>query len=173
MWLYPFHIFNAISIYLESLEIILPQTILSMAFILLNFPLYYLFVFSFDLGIIGAAWASVISNIAQLASLVYYIWGPGIHLQEIQDTWSGWSYECLNWRRAWIFIRLGFPLGFVDILHDWIFQVLTIVAGTFGTVSVAAVGVMINMLLLLTPFLQSFSFATQIRVQIRLGKDRI
>ena len=68
MWLYPFHIFNAISIYLESLEIILPQTILSMAFILLNFPLYYLFVFSFDLGIIGAAWASVISNIAQLAS---------------------------------------------------------------------------------------------------------
>ena len=27
LWLYPFHIFNAISVYLESLEIILPQTV--------------------------------------------------------------------------------------------------------------------------------------------------
>jgi len=80
--------------------------------------------------------------------------------------------QCLNYRRAWIFFRLGLPLGLIEILHDWIFQAITIVAGTFGTVEVAAVGVMINLLLLLTPFLQSFSFATQIRVQIRLGKER-
>jgi multidrug resistance protein, MATE family len=93
LWLYPFHVFNAISVYLESLEIILPQTVLSMVFIVLNFPLYYFFVFTCDLGVSGAAWASVVSNLLQLACLVYYVWGREHRLQEVEDTWTGWSRE--------------------------------------------------------------------------------
>jgi len=177
-WLVPYTVFNVVAVYLESLEIFLPQTMLSVFFIVVNIPLNFLFIFGFTtdpgqhtgLGFVGSPLAAAFSHILQLLALVLYIWGRKIKLKSVQDTWHGWSYECLELRRAWIFFSTGLPLGSTEVFHDWIFQIAILVAGSFGSLEVAAVGVLMNLLVLLTPCLFSYSHASSIRLKIRLEK---
>jgi hypothetical protein len=82
-----------------------PLAVCSGATLLLHIPLNYLFIFTLDLGFVGAAVANSVSEIVNLALLVLYLnlETTGI----LERTWAGWSRDCLQDWGA--FIALAVP----------------------------------------------------------------
>merc|ERR1711871_1558943 len=99
------------------------------------------------------------------------VWYRKYPYVEVGETWKGWSMECLNLSRAGIMFKMGLPMAGLEILNDWIMQVIVLIAGTFGTEQVAAVGILMTFLTIIMPFLHGTSYATQIRVQDRCRTD--
>jgi MATE family multidrug resistance protein len=81
LWLLPATIFNALCVWMEAVEVVVPQTIISVVFVAINFGLNYLLVFGggdehLALGLIGSPIATAVSKILQLFVLlgVMYIY---------------------------------------------------------------------------------------------------
>lgn len=173
LWLWPYAIFTMISIYLESIEVVAPQSIIGMIFVAINVALDYVFIYGLGplegLGFTGSPIATAVSRIIQLAVLVLYVWGGYTATPpQVSRTWHGWSYRAFSWQRGIDFMLEGLPFGLTEVLSDWVFEIVIILGGTLGTVQAAAVGTLINMIVFFQPLFISLYMSLQSRVDKNL-----
>lgn len=171
LWLWPSSIFTMVSIYLESIEVALPQSVIGMVFVPVDVLLDYLFIYGLGpfggLGFTGSPIATAVSRSAQLLVLICYVWGRD-KIPQVSRTWHGWSPRAFSWQRGYCFILEGLPFGLTEVLSDWVFEIVIILGGILGTVQAAAVGTLINMIVFFQPLFISLSIALQARVDRNL-----
>lgn len=103
----------------------------------INAGLNFLFVYTFNLGLIGAPLATGISYWLSFLLLVGYAW-----FFKGGECWGGWSRNCLN--HLWIFSRLA-VLGICQVGTEWwAFEIVALVAGRLGTIPLAAQSVIMT-----------------------------
>ena len=103
----------------------------------LNAGLNYLFVYTFNLGLIGAPLATGISYWLSFLLLVLYS-----RFVTGSQCWGGWSRACLH--NMSIFARLAI-LGVVHVGTEWwAFEIVALAAGRLGTIPLAAQSVIMT-----------------------------
>jgi len=103
----------------------------------LNAGLNYLFVYTFNLGLIGAPLATGISYWLSFLLLVLYS-----RFVTGSQCWGGWSRACLQ--NMSIFARLAI-LGVVHVGTEWwAFEIVALAAGRLGTIPLAAQSVIMT-----------------------------
>lgn len=172
--LLPGHVFMVVSTWMESIEIVVPQTVMSIVFVAVNVGLNYVLVFGvapgYSLGLLGSPIATTVAKILQLAALLFYAkWDV-----RLARCWQGWSLSCLKWPLAKEFFKMGIPIMLTEVLYEWMFEVLTfrtaaVLAGDVDAIDVT--GLLTNLLFFMTPFLLSIYIAVSVRVGILLGDN--
>lgn len=134
----------------------------------LNLLLNYLFIYPFDLGLLGAPLATGISYWLSFLLLLAYARFTGA----FKETWPGWSRACL--RNSGQFARLAI-LGVIHVGTEWwAFEIVALVAGRLGTISLAAQSVIMTTDMVLNTIPFGVGVATSARVGNLLGaKDAL
>uniref|UniRef100_A0A667XGH7 Multidrug and toxin extrusion protein n=1 Tax=Myripristis murdjan TaxID=586833 RepID=A0A667XGH7_9TELE len=103
--------------YLQNQGIILPQMYTAAAANIVNVGVNYVLIFSLNLGVIGSAAASSLSQITICLLLFGYIRWKKLH----QQTWGGWSSECLQ---EWgSYMHLAVPSTLMIYFEWWLWEV--------------------------------------------------
>lgn len=97
----------------------------------INAVLNYLFVYTFNFGLLGAPAATGLTYWLSFFLLVCYA-----KFVRGSEPWGGWSKRAF--RGWWIFIQLA-CMGILQVGTEWLaFEIITIVAGQLGTIALAA-----------------------------------
>lgn len=103
----------------------------------LSAGLNYLFVYTFDMGLLGAPLATGIAYWASFLLLLAYA-----RFVDGWECWGGWDRRCLQ--NTWMFARLAF-LGVIHVGTEWwAFEIVALVAGKLGTIPLAAQSVIMT-----------------------------
>lgn len=128
----------------------------------LNAGLCYLFSYTLNMGLLGAPLAADISYWASFLLLVLYsryIAGS--------ECWGGWSKEAFS--NLWTFARLA-TLGILHVGTEWwAFEIVALVAGRLGTISLASQSVIMTADQILNTIPFGLGVATSSRVGNLLG----
>lgn len=103
----------------------------------MNAGLNFLFVYTLEMGLLGAPLATGISYwVSFLLLLAYTRFVAG------SECWGGWSKKCLQ--NIWTFAKLAL-LGVVHVGTEWwAFEIVALAAGRLGTISLAAQSVIMT-----------------------------
>jgi MATE family multidrug resistance protein len=102
-----------------------------------NAFLNYLFCYTFEMGLLGAPFATGISYWLSFALLVLYA-----RFIAGSECWGGWSREAFN--NLGTFARLAF-LGVIHVGTEWwAFEIVALAAGRLGTIPLAAQSVIMT-----------------------------
>ncbi|XP_042355135.1 multidrug and toxin extrusion protein 1 isoform X2 [Plectropomus leopardus] len=149
--------------YLQNQGIILPQMYTAAAANLLNLGANYVLIVSLELGVVGSAIASSLSQINICLLLFGYIRWKKLH----QQTWGGWSTDCLQ---EWgSYMKLGVPSAFMTCFEWWIWEVGGFLAGALGEVDLAAQHVLLEIGAIIYMFYLGVHAAACVRVGNALG----
>jgi len=97
----------------------------------INAVLNYLFVYTFNFGLLGAPAATGITYWLSFLLLLGYT-----RFINGSKPWGGWSKRAF--RGWWIFIQLSL-MGVLQVGTEWLaFEIITIMAGRLGTIPLAA-----------------------------------
>ncbi len=130
---------NVVSELTLHIEIMRPGTYVLLFTSPLNALLNYLFVYTFEIGLLGAPIATGISYWLSFLLLVAYA-----RFVAGWECWGGWSKRCLRVRKMWTFARLAF-LGVIHVGTEWwAFEIVAIVAGQLGTIDLASQSVIMT-----------------------------
>ena len=130
---------NVVSELTLHIEIMRPGTYVLLFTSPLNALLNYLFVYTFEIGLLGAPIATGISYWLSFLLLVAYA-----RFVAGWECWGGWSKRCLQVRKMWTFARLAF-LGIIHVGTEWwAFEIVAIVAGQLGTIDLASQSVIMT-----------------------------
>ena len=103
----------------------------------INVGLNFLFVYTFNIGLLGAPIATSISYWLSFLSLLAYA-----RFVKGWNSWGGWSRSCLH--NMGTFARLS-ALGVIQVGTEWwAFEIVALVAGRLGTISLAAQSVVMT-----------------------------
>ncbi|KAI9703777.1 MAG: hypothetical protein M1836_007547 [Candelina mexicana] len=129
--------FEALKKYLQAQEIMRPGTYVLLITSPINAGLNYLFVYTFEIGLLGAPIATGISYwLSFLLLLAYARFVKG------WNAWGGWSRKCIH--NMGTFSRLAI-LGIVHIGTEWwAFEIVALAAGRLGTIPLAAQSVIMT-----------------------------
>jgi MATE family multidrug resistance protein len=144
------------------LEIMRPGTYVLLITSPLSAGLNYLFVYTFDIGLLGAPIATGIAYwVSFLLLLAYARFVNG------WECWGGWSRKCLQ--NTWIFARLAF-LGVIHVGTEWwAFEIVALAAGRLGTIPLAAQSVIMTTDQVMNTIPFGVGVATSARVGNLLG----
>ncbi|KAI3373657.1 hypothetical protein L3Q82_022262, partial [Scortum barcoo] len=149
--------------YLQNQGIILPQMYTAAAANVFNLAANYVLIFSLQLGVIGSAIASSLSQIAICLLLFGYIRWRKLHKQ----TWGGWTTDCLQ---EWgSYMKLAIPSAFMICFEWWIWEVGGFLAGVLGEVDLAAQHVLVEIGAITFMFPLGVHAAACVRVGNALG----
>jgi MATE family multidrug resistance protein len=124
----------------------------------LNLALNYVFVYTLDLGIVGAPLATGVSYWLAFALLVAYV-----RMVAGSAGWGGWSRRSL--RNLGPFARLAL-LGILHVGTEWwAFEVVALAAGRLGTIPLAAQSVIMTA----DQVLNTIPFSIGVVVSARIG----
>uniref|UniRef100_A0A672HM50 Multidrug and toxin extrusion protein n=1 Tax=Salarias fasciatus TaxID=181472 RepID=A0A672HM50_SALFA len=124
--------------YLQNQGIILPQMYTAAAANIINVGVNYALITHFQLGVIGSAIASSLSQITICLLLFIYIRCMKLHKQ----TWDGWSTECLQ---EWgSYMKLAVPSLFMVWFEWWIWEIGSFLAGILGAEDLAAQHILVE-----------------------------
>lgn len=128
-----------------------------------NGLLNYLFVYTFDFGLLGAPLATGLSYwLSFLLLLLYARYVNG------SKCWGGWSTACLS--NLHIFSKLAF-LGVIHVGSEWwAFEIVALAAGRLGTIPLAAQSVIMTTDQVLNTIPFGIGVATSSRVGNLLGR---
>lgn len=98
----------------------------------LNWVLIYGNLGASALGLAGAGWATLLSRVATVAGLLWFVWGGRLRPVERFRMDGAW------WREQWSMLRLGFPAGMQLLSEVGAFTVAAILIGRLGAVPLAA-----------------------------------
>ncbi|KAA0146571.1 hypothetical protein FNF29_07978 [Cafeteria roenbergensis] len=176
LWLWPAMLFNALSMWLESMEIVWPITIISIFFIGVNFLLNWILVAGMDgaidgwegMGFLGSPVATAVSKVLQIIALWAWVF-PICKYHRKHNVWRPWSTDVLDMRLVSTFLRMGIPMALTEAVFDWSFEILTGFSGGLSVDDVAVMGVLVNMLFLFQPLQMGVYTAVSIRVGNKLG----
>ena len=123
--------FECLKKYLQAQEIMRPGTYVLLITSPINAGLNFLFIYTFDMGLLGAPLATGISYwLSFLLLLAYTRFVSG------WECWGGWSKKCLE--NVGTFARIA-ALGVVHVGTEWwAFEIVAIAAGNLGSLSLAA-----------------------------------
>ena len=103
----------------------------------INASLNFLFVYTFDIGLLGAPIATGISYWLSFLLLIFYA-----RCVKGWESWGGWSRECLH--NCGTFSKLAF-LGVIHVGTEWwAFEIVALAAGRLGTIPLAAQSVIMT-----------------------------
>ncbi|KAA6421094.1 MAG: hypothetical protein FRX49_09004 [Trebouxia sp. A1-2] len=108
--------------YLQAQKIVRPQVVTSAIVLAIHAPMNLLFIYTFDLGYLGAALATAVSFWLQFLTLLVYI----LFLKGGEPTWTGWSRECL--RDWWPFFKIAVP-SMLLISEWWASELMVMMGG--------------------------------------------
>lgn len=128
----------------------------------LNAGLNYLFVYTFDIGLLGAPFATGISYwLSFLLLLAYARFVRG------WDCWGGWT------RKAFTNLRVFSRLAILGVVHVgtewWAFEIVALAAGRLGTIPLAAQSVIMTTDQVMNTIPFGVGVATSARVGNLLG----
>ena len=144
--------FQAIKENLQAYEKTLFANGTILAFNGVNILLNYLLIFTFDLGIVGAAWATTISRFGMMITL-------GIHGRRYLHYKGACSRELLK-----SFLKKGIPVGLSSVVTATVFSMVTVLAGTFSVVASAANNIIIT--ISATTFMVPYAIAGAVSVKV-------
>ncbi|CAL5870810.1 uncharacterized protein PFLUO_LOCUS5050 [Penicillium psychrofluorescens] len=128
----------------------------------LNAGLNYIFCYTFNIGLLGAPFATGLSYWISFALLVLYA-----KLVAGSECWGGWSREAFQ--NLGTFARLAL-LGFVHVGTEWwAFEIVALAAGRLGTIPLAAQSVIMTADQVLNTIPFGIGVATSTRVGNLLG----
>ncbi|KAF1943136.1 mate family transporter [Clathrospora elynae] len=129
--------FEALKKYMQAQEIMRPGTYVLLITSPLSAGLNYLFVYTFNMGLLGAPFATGIAYWASFLLLLAYA-----RFVDGWQCWGGWDRKCLQ--NSWVFARLAF-LGVIHVGTEWwAFEIVALVAGKLGTIPLAAQSVIMT-----------------------------
>ncbi|USP81199.1 putative transporter C11D3.06 [Curvularia clavata] len=129
--------FEALKKYMQAQEIMRPGTYVLLITSPLSAGLNYLFVYTFNMGLLGAPLATGIAYWASFFLLLAYA-----RFIDGWQCWGGWDRKCLQ--NMWVFARLAF-LGVIHVGTEWwAFEIVALVAGKLGTIPLAAQSVIMT-----------------------------
>ncbi|CAO2643479.1 Multidrug and toxin extrusion protein 1 [Lemmus lemmus] len=143
--------------------IVLPQIVTGFAANLINALANYLFLHQLHLGVMGSAIANTISQFALAILLFLYILWRKLH----QDTWGGWSWECLHdWAS---FLQLAVPSMLMLCIEWWAYEIGSFLCGLVNVTELGAQAVIYELasVAYMVPF--GFGVAASVRVGNALG----
>ena len=147
-------------------------TVLVFLTIPLNFLLSYGLVFGELgmplLGVAGAGYATSVVGWLMFIALIVYI-GRHATLRRYQIFRGLLSLDGVLWRRIW---RLGLPVAGMTIVEGSQFQVMTLLVGLFGAVTLAAHQVVVNAVSLGFMVALGLGEAATVRVAQEMGASR-
>ncbi|XP_074528995.1 multidrug and toxin extrusion protein 1 [Halichoeres trimaculatus] len=118
--------------YLQNQGIILPQMYTAAAANIINVGVNYLLISYLQLGVVGSAIASSLSQITICLLLFGYIRWKKLH----KETWGGWSTGCLQ---EWgSYMKLAIPSAFMICFEWWLWEIGGFLAGVLGENDLAA-----------------------------------
>ncbi|RDW79791.1 hypothetical protein BP6252_04429 [Coleophoma cylindrospora] len=130
-------LFEAMKKYLQAQEIMRPGTYVLLITSPLNVGLNYLFVYTFNIGLLGAPLATGISYWVSFLLLVLYS-----RFVAGSRCWGGWSRT--SFQNMGTFARLAI-LGVVHVGTEWwAFEIVALAAGRLGTIPLAAQSVIMT-----------------------------
>ncbi|KAJ9664903.1 ethionine resistance protein [Coniosporium apollinis] len=154
--------FEALKKYLQAQEIMRPGTYTLLLTSPLNAGLNYLFVYTFNFGLLGAPIATGISYWLSFLLLLLYTRFIAGH-----ECWGGWSRACL--RNMSTFARLA-ALGIIHVGTEWwAFEIVALAAGRLGTIPLAAQSVIMTTDQVMNTIPFGIGVATSSRVGNLLG----
>ncbi|XP_027093455.2 protein DETOXIFICATION 27-like isoform X1 [Coffea arabica] len=168
LWFVPMHFSFALQCPLQRfLQSQLKTGVLvwaSLAALVIHVIISWVFVYQFDMGVIGAAVALDISWwVLVLGMLGYTVWGG------CPQTWTGFSMQAFS--GLWEFTRLSAAAGVMLCLENWYYRILILMTGNLknATIAVDALSVCmgINGWEMMIPL--AFFAATGVRVANELG----
>ncbi len=106
---------------------------------LINIALDPLFIFTFDMGIRGAAWATVLSRLIGAVILGGYLLSGRSSLR------PAFGHLVPDLRAWWEIYRTGAATVFRSAVQAGIFALINVVAAGFGDLAVAAVGIILRL----------------------------
>ncbi|XP_039938279.1 multidrug and toxin extrusion protein 1 [Hirundo rustica] len=156
-------LYQLLTRYLLSQEIIMPQVVTGIAANILNAAMNAFLLYALKLGMVGSAWANMVSQYTQVILLVLYMWWKKIHVK----TWGGWSRECLvDWGS---FIWLAVPGMVMMCIEWWTFEVGSFLAGLISVVELGAQSVIYELACVAYMVPLGISVAASVRVGNALG----
>jgi multidrug resistance protein, MATE family len=127
-----------------------------------NAGLNYLFIYTFEIGLLGAPIATGISYWLSFLLLVGYS-----RFFHGWQCWGGWSKKCLQ--NTWTFVRLAL-LGVVHVGTEWwAFEIIALVAGRLGKLPLEAQSVIMTADQIMNTIPFGVGVATSTRVGNLLG----
>ncbi|GMF65377.1 unnamed protein product [Phytophthora lilii] len=170
----PQAIYCALRQYLQSQEIMEPPAVIGVATVGVSVVTNYVFIYGCGLfpalGFIGAPIAQSVSSIFQpLALVVYGFWYKGYH----RKTWAGFDLaECMQWERVRTFVSLSVGMTINQALDEWVYNVISALAGSLGSVKLAANSVLFSLWGLTFGIYWGFGLPMQVRSANFLGANR-
>ncbi|KAI4556190.1 hypothetical protein MJT46_014813 [Ovis ammon polii x Ovis aries] len=149
--------------------IVLPQMVTGVAANLVNALTNYLFLYQMHLGVMGSALANTVSQFTLALLLFLYILAKRLH----QDTWGGWSWECLqDWGP---FFRLAIPSMLMLCIEWWAYEIGSFLSGqrVLGMVELGAQSIAYELAVIVYMVPTGFSVAASVRVGNALGAGDI
>ncbi|KAL8869330.1 MAG: hypothetical protein Q9174_004353 [Haloplaca sp. 1 TL-2023] len=129
--------FECMKKYLQAQEIMRPGTYILLITSPINAALNFLFVHTFQIGLLGAPIATGISYWLSFLGLVAYT-----RFYRGHECWGGWSKKCLH--NIGTFARLA-ALGVIHVGTEWwAFEIVALAAGRLGTIPLAAQSVIMT-----------------------------
>ncbi|XP_041338790.1 multidrug and toxin extrusion protein 2-like [Pyrgilauda ruficollis] len=160
-------LYQLLTRYLLSQEIIMPQVVTGIAANILNAAMNAFLLYALKLGMVGSAWANMVSQYTQVILLVLYMWWRKIHVK----TWGGWSRECLvNWGS---FIWLAVPGMVMMCIEWWTFEIGSFLAGLISVVELGAQSVIYELACVAYMVPLGISVAASVRVGNALGAGNV
>jgi len=155
-------LFECMKKYLQAQGLMRPGTYVLLLTSPLNAALNYLFVYTLNLGLLGAPAATGLSYWLSFLLLVAYT-----RFIAGSECWGGWSRKCLD--NIWTFARLAL-LGFVHVGTEWwAFEIVALAAGKLGTIPLAAQSVIMTTDQVMNTIPFGVGVATSARVGNLLG----
>ncbi|XP_022772264.1 protein DETOXIFICATION 48-like [Durio zibethinus] len=159
---------HPLRIYLRTQSITLPVTYCSAISVLLHFPLNFLLVVHFKLGVAGVAIAMVWTNLNLVLLLSSFVYFSGVH----KDSWVTPSTDCF---RGWSsLLALAVPTCASVCLEWWWYEFMILMCGLLANpkATIASMGILIQTTSLVYCFPSALSVGVSTRVGNELGADR-
>jgi MATE family multidrug resistance protein len=155
LWLAPAIVFNGLSVWLESMDIVWPTTVLSVVFVGVNLALNWVFVGGMGgmlsswtgLGLVGSPVATAAGKLLQLLALWAWAFVFG-RSHRPHRAWQGWSWAAMDVRFVALFLRLGASSALAEAVFDWSFEILTAFGGMLIARDTATMGVLVALFFL-------------------------
>lgn len=171
---WPQAIYCAMRQYLQAQEIVTPATIISVLSVGVCLVSNYVFIYGFGpipaMHFVGSPIAQCVASYFQpIALYVYAFWYKGYH----KKTWYGFrAQECLRWDRIKAFVSLSLGMTLNLALDEWVYNIVSSLAGSLGPVNLAANSVLFNLWGLIFGVYWGFGLPTQVRAANFLGANQ-
>lgn len=119
------------------------------------------------LGVVGAGWATAISNWGMAAALLYFSW------PEMRAAVRPWRPESVRWAPLRKMVVIGAPIGTQWFFEAFAFGVTTLFMGLMGTASLAGHEIALNMAALTFMVPLGFSSAAAAVVGRAIGRGDV